>query len=119
MIKTSLYLSINEPKWESALSDNISKTAEETVNSAVNFVYQKEPLDFLSSEKELSFNLCLSNDKEVHTLNKEFRGIDKPTNVLSFANIDDADFIKYRNGRYDYRFRNNAKRSRNQKNISS
>ena len=94
MIKTSLYLSINEPKWEKALTDNILEIAEETVNLAVNFIQQKEPLKFISETKELCFNLCLSNDKEIHALNKEFRGIDKPTNVLSFANIDDLDFEK-------------------------
>ena len=37
----------------------------------------------------VSINLCLSNDEEVHKLNREFRQMDKPTNVLSFANIDD------------------------------
>jgi probable rRNA maturation factor len=34
----------------------------------------------------------LSDDEAVHKLNKEFRGMDKPTNVLSFANIDDDFF---------------------------
>ena len=94
MIKTSLYLGINEPKWEKALSDDISKIAEKTVNIAVNFIQQQEPLNFISEDKELCFNLCLSNNQEVHALNKEFRGMDKPTNVLSFANIDDPDFEK-------------------------
>ena len=36
--------------------------------------------------------MCLSNNDEVQKLNKEFRGKDKPTNVLSFANIDDEEF---------------------------
>lgn len=40
----------------------------------------------------LSINLSLSNDETVHKLNLEFRGLDKSTNVLSFANIDDPDF---------------------------
>ena len=53
---------------------------------------QKE-LDFLPENMPISINLCLSNDEEVHRLNKEFRGKDKPTNVLSFANIDDDNFL--------------------------
>ena len=53
-----------------------------------------EDIDFLGTEKLINVNLCLSDDNEVRTLNRDFRGIDKPTNVLSFAAIDDPDFDK-------------------------
>lgn len=43
-------------------------------------------------ERPICINLSLSNDDEVRKLNREFRGLDKPTNVLSFANIDDEMF---------------------------
>ena len=49
-------------------------------------------VDFLSLNKDFAVNLCLSDDKTVHKLNLEFRNTDKPTNVLSFANIDGDDF---------------------------
>ena len=58
-------------------------------------------LDFLSvndlgfegwNNKPVSIALSLSNNDEVQKLNREFRGKDKPTNVLSFANIDDEAF---------------------------
>lgn len=91
MINTNLNLSINEPQWEAALPE-LEDSAAQVVSLAVNFVNDNEPLDFFALNKPLSFNLCLSNDDEVHTLNREFRGMDKPTNVLSFANIDDEDF---------------------------
>lgn len=42
--------------------------------------------------KPISINLVLANADEVHQLNKDFRNIDKTTNVLSFANIDSPDF---------------------------
>lgn len=42
--------------------------------------------------KPFNINLVLANAEEVHQLNKEFRGIDKTTNVLSFANVDADDF---------------------------
>lgn len=35
----------------------------------------------------------LTNDAEVHALNRDYRGKDKPTNVLSFAQYDAADFV--------------------------
>lgn len=54
----------------------------------------KDVIEF--SSKELSFSLegkevsfLLTNDDEVHKLNKEFRGKDKPTNVLSFETEDE------------------------------
>ena len=91
MINTELYISLNNTKWESALP-NYKQTAEDVVSLAVNFIAQNEPSSFLKLNKPLCFNLCLSDDAEIHALNKEFRGKDKPTNVLSFANIDSSDF---------------------------
>lgn len=35
-------------------------------------------------------SVLLTNDKEVHALNKKFRKKDKPTNVLSFPNGDNG-----------------------------
>ena len=49
-------------------------------------------VDFLNLNKDFSLNLALSDNQTVQALNKEFRGLDKPTNVLSFANIDDPFF---------------------------
>lgn len=91
MINTELYISLNNTKWENALP-NYKQTAEDVISLAVNFIAQNEPSSFLKLNKPLSFNLCLSDDTEIHALNKEFRGKDKPTNVLSFANIDSSDF---------------------------
>ena len=58
----------------------------------LDYVGRHEEIDFLQSGKNINVNLCLGNDDEVHALNREFRGKDKPTNVLSFANIDDESF---------------------------
>lgn len=91
MINTELNISINETLWENALPD-YQDVSSHVVSSAINFINKHEPLDFFAPEKTLSFNLCLSNDSEVQALNKEFRGLDKPTNILSFANIDDTQF---------------------------
>jgi len=34
-------------------------------------------------------SVLLTNDREIHRLNREWRGKDKPTDVLSFALLDD------------------------------
>ena len=49
------------------------------VNTAVGAVY---------SDSEISITLI--NDKKIHKLNKQYRGMDKPTNVLSFELGDDV-----------------------------
>ncbi len=69
----------------------------ETVSAAVMeqvfaYVSPREKIDFLKTGKPIIVNLSLSNDEEIQALNRNFRRMDKPTNVLSFANIDDEDF---------------------------
>ena len=39
--------------------------------------------------KDAEVSITLTNDSEIHKLNKKYRGLDKPTNVLSFELGDD------------------------------
>lgn len=48
--------------------------------------------ELLQDKREVIVNLALSNDEEIRELNCQFRNNDRPTNVLSFANIDDDEF---------------------------
>jgi len=43
--------------------------------------------DLLSRNFAMEVSIKLSDDSEVHSLNKAYRGKDKPTNVLSFPQI--------------------------------
>ncbi len=38
------------------------------------------------------FNVIIVDDKEIHRINKEYRNIDRPTDVISFALEDDHSF---------------------------
>lgn len=40
-------------------------------------------------DKDCEVSIILTNDAEIHSLNKQYRGVDKPTNVLSFETGDD------------------------------
>ncbi|MBQ8481625.1 MAG: rRNA maturation RNase YbeY [Alphaproteobacteria bacterium] len=91
MSQILLNINVEEPQWQTALPD-IIVIAYNVKNATFEYVSQNADIDILSSEKPLTVNLCLSNDKTVHQLNKEYRNKDKPTNVLTFANMDSADF---------------------------
>ena len=91
MIKHSLNLTVNEPAWLQVLPD-VETISGEVFSQVLDYVGSHEEIDFLQSGKNINVNLCLGNDDEVQALNREFRGKDKPTNVLSFANIDDESF---------------------------
>ncbi len=38
------------------------------------------------------FNVIIVNNEKIHEINKEYRGIDRPTDVISFALEDDKTF---------------------------
>jgi len=50
----------------------------------------------LSTRHIASF--ILVDDEEIRTINRDYRGIDKPTDVLSFATADDLDEYPYELG---------------------
>lgn len=49
-------------------------------------------LDYLKLDKVV-FNVIIIDNDEIHALNKEYRGVDRPTDVISFALEDDDTFI--------------------------
>ena len=98
MLKFEVFLDVEDERWKKAI-DHLEELVEQVKKSVIDVVY--DDVDFLKKDKNFSINLALSNDVEVHRLNKEFRGVDKPTNVLSFANVDDAFFEQMLNQETD------------------
>jgi len=45
------------------------------------------------ANQRLSASIAFTSDAEVHTLNREWRGKDKPTNVLSFPMLEREDLL--------------------------
>lgn len=56
-----------------------------TLNNYINFVVKK-----LSLEKAI-FNIIFVDSTYIHNLNKEYRGVDRVTDVISFALEDNKD----------------------------
>ena len=40
------------------------------------------------------FNIIIVDNETIHSINKEYRGVDRPTDVISFALEDDKSFIQ-------------------------
>ena len=57
----------------------------------------KKFIDFALKKLDLDnvvFNVIIIDNEEIHKINKEYRGIDRPTDVISFALEDDDSFIQ-------------------------
>ena len=62
-------------------------------------------LDYEKCPYEAEVNVLLTNNEEIHKINKEYRGIDRPTDVLSFPMVDydkPANFDPLENASEDY-----------------
>lgn len=86
----SLNILIEEPSWEKYFPD-VEPTAQKVFGQVLSFMREQKNCGFLIGN-DTAVNLSLSADSHVRELNNEFRGLDRPTNVLSFANIDAEDF---------------------------
>ncbi len=69
----------------------------EVTDPALDFDYEKiaeqvivAALDYEDCPYEAEVDLTLTTDEEIHKVNKEFRGIDRPTDVLSFPLLEYA-----------------------------
>ena len=83
----NLWIDINVEKgdWEAALPD-YQATVERAINACVATAAECEDED----EAEWEISVLLTDDGAVQALNRDWRGKDKPTNVLSFpASADD------------------------------
>ena len=70
---------IIEKETEDSFDFDYEKAAESIIEQA---------LDYLKCPYEVQVNLTLTDNEGIHQINKEYRQIDRPTDVLSFPLID-------------------------------
>ena len=75
---------------EYELVKNVDEEIEE-LNEVKKFI--DFALDYLKL-KNVVFNIIIIDNEEIHKINREYRGIDRPTDVISFALEDDDTFIE-------------------------
>lgn len=80
--KVNLLFTINDERWND-LSFDVKNVSDEAVRAVFDIVGRK-PVD------GTEISIVLSEDEEVHTLNREYRGVDRATNVLSFETKDEV-----------------------------
>ncbi|MBQ9766167.1 MAG: rRNA maturation RNase YbeY [Lachnospiraceae bacterium] len=74
--------------------DNLEEEYEELLKSVVDAA-----LDYEGCPYEVELNILLTDNENIHKLNEEFRGVDSPTDVLSFPLVEydepgDFDFLE-------------------------
>lgn len=85
---TEIDIAIQYPDWETACND-----CEGLVERAITGVFTHCPvaINLVASGVDPEISVVLANDDLVHALNRDYRGKDKPTNILSFAQLDSDD----------------------------
>lgn len=80
-----IYFENNQERVE--FTDNVKSLIEGAINATIGF----EEIDF-----DFEVNVYIVDNQEIRKINKEFRGIDRETDVLSFPMIDFNTREKYK-----------------------
>ena len=76
---------MNRVEFYNKTDNNIDEI--DVVKKVINYAIKKEKL------KKVSFNIIIVDNKYIHKLNKDYRNIDKETDVITFALEDDNSLI--------------------------
>ncbi len=79
-------VSVAEPEWKGSYLD-----LEDVARKAMLLALKTARLPKIMTERTFEASIVLANDDLIQVLNREYRDMDKPTNVLSFATIDSDD----------------------------
>ena len=63
--------------------DEVEEYYEDKIREYIEFIMREEKSDFDSKTYYISF--MLTNNEEIHKINREYRNVDRPTDVISFA----------------------------------
>jgi len=85
--RLEISFSLESGGWETAAAD-VERLTEAAARAAFEAAEKPEILD---GDAPVEMSLVLADDALVQTLNRDYRDKDKPTNVLSFALLDDLD----------------------------
>lgn len=79
MTSKNIKIAIEDERWHSAI-DNIEAITDESIQAV---------FEYCNIKYESEVSIVFANNDFVQPLNRDYRGKDKPTNVLSFPQSDD------------------------------
>jgi probable rRNA maturation factor len=83
--KITCDITIKTAAWH-ALDFDITRQTQKVIRTSFAML---PVLPALKRIKKIELGVILTSDSAIKKINKDFRGFDKPTNVLSFAQLDD------------------------------
>ncbi len=86
--KPNIHLEIASVPWKKV------RGLTKRLNAAAALTLSCLPDDLLPAARGAEATLLLTTDKAVQTLNRDYRGKDKPTNVLSFPQFERRELVK-------------------------
>lgn len=88
-VKVQLQSSLEDHRWKKVIDQPIESFVKAYIESTLNFerVVNDVP-------KQVEVSVVLTNDEEIRALNRDYRGKDKTTNVLSFPQETDLSSLK-------------------------
>jgi probable rRNA maturation factor len=89
-ISAQVHIAIEDSRWRVALQDDIQSVIESYIITTLN-----HPVIVERMPKQVEVSVVLTNDEDIKCLNRDYRGNDKPTNVLSFP--QEADIASMKN----------------------
>lgn len=81
-------LLFEDARWRDLLPD-AEEVATRAARTALDVVRERTGPSPRLAPREAELNLVLADDVQLRALNRQYRGLDKPTNVLSFGDLDD------------------------------
>lgn len=79
----------SDEEWDSSRSwEQLTRKAAEAA------IAESEYPDLANSDRQVEISVTLTGDEQVRALNAEWRGKDKPTNVLSFPMVEERDLTR-------------------------
>lgn len=82
-MKLNIDIAVQDPQWEDI------KDLENITHEAITRTMDMADTPDNADNKPFEISVVFVNDDMIRVLNKEYRGKNKPTNVLSFAMLDD------------------------------
>lgn len=87
-VVTDLSVTVQDPLWLDLLADAGEAGIERLLSRAAAAVFAATPLSADLAGRGCEFSVVLTDDARMQEMNRTWRGIDRPTDVLSFAGDD-------------------------------